>query len=177
MNIVVMGPAGSGKTTQAQLLADYLGVPHLNVGDLLYFYAKEESETGKRVKEAMESGELVEDDLTLRLVEEHLGQLEHKNGTVVDGFPRSLSQAEKLSISVDLVFYLRVSDDVTKERLLKRGRSDDTQDLINKRLEVYHRETEPILEYYRKNGVLACVDGEKDIQSIFQEIQQKLTER
>lgn len=177
MNIVVMGPVGSGKTTQAELLADHLEIPYLNVGDLLFYASQEDSPQGKEIREAMQAGKLVDEALTLRLVEEHLQGKEHSAGTIIDGFPRNLKQAKEPTVPIDVVFYLRVSDEVTKERLLKRGRSDDTEEVINKRLEVYHQETEPILEYYKEQGILQEVDGEKTIPQIFQDIEQKLTGR
>jgi adenylate kinase len=177
MNIIIMGPVGSGKSTQAELLADELGISLLNVGDLLYFTSKENSSRGKMIKKIMEEGGLVDDEIVLRLVEEHLKQKEHKEGVIIDGFPRSLWQAKNFSFPIDKVVYLKVSDKVNKERLLRRGRDDDKPELIDRRLEIYHQETEPILAYYRQQGLLLEIDGERPVEIIFKDIIAQLGEK
>jgi adenylate kinase len=113
----------------------------------------------------------------LRLVEEHLKQKEHKKGVIIDGFPRSLWQAKNFSFPIDKVVYLKVSDKVNKERLLKRGRGDDKPELIDKRLKIYHQETEPILAYYRQQGLLLEIDGERPVEVIFKDIVAQLGEK
>ena len=169
MNIIVMGPVGSGKSTQAELIANELGISLLNVGDLLYFASKENTPKWKKIKQTMDTGGLVEDKLVLELVEEHLEGKKHGNGVVLDGFPRSLWQAQNLLFPIDRVVYLKVSDKENKRRLLKRGRKDDAPDTIDKRLKIYHQETEPILNYYRQRGFLLEIDGERPIEVIFKD--------
>lgn len=174
MNIVVMGPVGSGKSTQAELLAEEEGVPLLKVGDLLFFKSKEDTPLGKTIKKNMEAGEIVEDEVTNQIVKEHLKNKSYKNGFVLDGFPRTLKQAEMLKVLIDNVFYLAVSDEENTRRLLARGRKDDTPNLVAKRLAIYHQETEPVLDYYRQQGILEEVDGEKSIEEIHQDIMGRL---
>lgn len=169
MNLIVLGPVGSGKTTQAERLASEFGLLFLNVGDLLHFVSKEDTPLGLKIKKVMDKGGLVDDEIVLQLIEEHLRGKEQK-GVVIDGFPRSITQAKNFKFPIDRVIYLVVSDEVNKERLLKRGRKDDTPELIEERLKIYHRETEPILGFYRKKGLLLEIDGERPIPIIFEDI-------
>lgn len=170
MKIIVMGPQGSGKSTQADLLAEVLGLPCLEMGDLLHFISQEETERGRKIKKAMEAGVLVGDETILKVVEEHLQMPAYKKGYVLDGFPRNLETAKEFNQKINQVFYLKVSDKENIKRLVKRGRKDDTPELIKKRLKIYHQETEPVLDYYRQKGILEEVDGERPIEMIHQDI-------
>lgn len=172
-NVLILGPVGSGKSTQAKLLAQYLGVPHLSVGDLLYYASQENSPEALAIKEKMEKGELVDHDTVVALVEEHLKQNEHNQGSVIDGFPRNVEEAEKFALPLDKVIYLKVGDLETEKRLLARGRTDDTQDVIKRRIEIYHEETEQVLEFYRRKGILEEVNGEREIEVIASDIQSR----
>lgn len=174
MNIIIMGPQGSGKTTQARLLAEKLGVPLIVVGDIFRELAKEDMEQGRQVQEVLKRGELVSDEETIDIVTKRLSLPDCAKGFVLDGFPRNLVQAQDLAKKIDKVFYLKVSDKMGIERLLLRGRLDDTKDLIEKRLEIYHQETEPVLEFYKKQGVLEEVNGESTIEEIFRDILKRL---
>lgn len=174
MNIVILGPPGSGKSTQAELLAKSIGVPCLEAGDLLYYFSQENSQRGRKIKKAMETGNLVEGQLMVDLITEQLKSASYKNGVVIDGFPRDLEQAEKFKSYMDKVLYIKVSDEENTKRLLKRGRKDDTPDLIRKRLEIYHQQTTPVLEFYRQKGILIEVDGERPIEEIHKDIINKL---
>jgi len=176
MNIIVTGPPGSGKGTQAELMARELGISLFSAGDLLYYTGKEDTSRGRKIRELMDTGSLVEDKVVLQLVEEHLKGKEHQKGVVIDGFPRSLWQAQNFSFPVDKAIYLKVSDEVNKERLLKRGRKDDMPKIIDKRLKVYHRQTEPILDYYRQKGILMRIDGERPKKVIFEDLMARLGE-
>lgn len=170
MNLIIMGPVGSGKSTQAELLAKDLGLSLFNAGDLLYFKSREDTPIGQKIRRTMETGGLVDDRLVLTLIEKHLKGKEHTSGVVMDGFPRSLWQAQNFTFPIDRVIYLIVRDEVNKERLLKRGRKDDTPEIIDKRLSLYHKETEPILDFYRKKGILIEIDGERSIEAIFEDM-------
>jgi adenylate kinase len=170
MNIIILGPPGSGKSTQAKLLGEFLGVPCLEAGELLYYLSQENSPRGQKIKKAMETGSLVEGKMVVNIISEQLKSSSYKNGVVIDGFPRSLSQAKDFKFLPDKVIYVDVSDEENTKRLLKRGRKDDTPKLIKKRLEVYHRQTEPVLGFYRQKGILLKVDGERPIEVIYKDI-------
>lgn len=172
--IIVMGPQGSGKSTQAELLAKELGVPHIQAGDILYFASQEKTERGRQIKKAMATGVLVNDQLVLQVMEEQLKGKQYCHGFVLDGFPRTVFTAKKIKTKPDKVFYLEVSDKINIQRLLKRGRPDDTLKVIKKRLEVYHQETEPLLTYYQKLGILEKINGERPIELIHQEMMGRL---
>lgn len=174
MKIIVMGPQGSGKTTQAELLAKNLNLPHLQTGELYRRVAKEKSPLGIKVKELLDKGQLVPDKEHNQLLEREVKKPLYKNGFVLDGSPRTLSQAKGQPFKTDKVFYLYVSDKENTKRLLKRGRKDDTPELIAERLRIYHRETEPVLEYFRQQGILIEVDGERPIEVIYQDVMDRL---
>lgn len=174
MKIIVMGPQGSGKTTQARLLAKELNLPHLQTGELYRRIAKEDSSFGQKVNQILSEGELVPDEDHNLILREELNKIEYAQGFVVDGSPRTLSQAQSLPFKPDRVFYLAVSDEENIKRLTKRQRADDTPQLVAERLKLYHQETEPVLDYYRQQGILIEVDGERAIETIFQDILEKL---
>lgn len=179
MNIIILGSVGSGKTTQAEMLATFLGVPLLNAGDLLFYASQEDTPESVSIREKMKKGELVDSEVMHKLLAEHLAQPEHKNGTLLDGHPRTLGEAEELAKiwQVDKVIYLKVSDEIVTKRLLARGREDDKPEIIKRRLEIYHQETEPVLEYYRSKGILAEVDGAKTVPEIARDIEEIFTPR
>ena len=174
MSLIVMGPQGSGKTTQAELLAKKLNLPHLQTGELYRRVAKEKSPLGRKVKELLGKGHLVPDKEHNELLEREVKKPLYKNGFVLDGSPRTLSQAKSQPFKVDKIFYLDVSDEENTKRLLRRGRKDDTPELIAERLRIYHRETEPVLKYFRQQGILKEVDGERPIEVIHQDIMNRL---
>lgn len=171
MNIVIMGPQGSGKSTQACLLAEKLKIPYLQTGELCRIVSLEDSDLGYRVRKCLtETGELVPDQEMMMIAGEGFAKEKYQNGVVLDGIPRNLWQAKNLKLRIDKVFYLKVRDEEGIKRLMGRKRKDDTLELIAGRLRDYHRQTEPLLNFYRKQGVLEEVDGERPIGIIFEDI-------
>lgn len=177
-NIVVLGPQGSGKSTQAEFLSERLGLLILEVGGMLRQKAQEETEIGRKVKKAVERGELVDDQTTFLFLKEELAKPQYVQGVVLDGAPRTLKQARLLDgfLKIERVLYVYVPDEICVERLLKRGRADDTPELIKTRLGLYHQNTQPALEYYREKGILEEVDGTKTPDEVFGEILKKMGE-
>lgn len=174
MKIIVMGPPGSGKSTQAELLAKKLKLPHLQTGELYRSLVKKNSLLGRKVRELLKKGRLVPDDDHHKILWQELQKKKYQKGFVLDGSPRTLNQAETQSFTVDKVFYLSVSDRENLKRLAKRAREDDTPKVIGERLKIYHQETEPILIYFRQKGILEEVDGEQSIEEIYREIGERL---
>lgn len=174
MKIVVFGPPGSGKSTQARLLAEELFLPHLEMGGILSELAQAKNGLGRLIKGSMKKGVLTDENLVVMALESHLQNPWFKKGFVLEGFPRSLWQAENFKKETDRVIFLRVRDKVSLQRLLARRRKDDTEEVIQERLKIYHWEMKPILNFYRSKGVLVEVDGEKTIEEIHQDILKRL---
>jgi adenylate kinase len=185
LNVLLLGPQGAGKGTQAKRIAGEYDVPHVASGEILRSEMEAGTELGRRVKDVYDRGDLVSDDLMIELIKTRLGQTDTHNGFILDGFPRTTVQAEALDHmfndigrSFNVVFALQIPDDVAFERLRKRaeleGRADDTDDGIRRRLENYHRETEPLIEYYRVRGNLVPVHGARSENEVFAEIQSAL---
>lgn len=181
MRIVLLGPPGSGKGTQAKLLNERLGVPHISTGDLLRTAVAEGTSLGRKAKAAMDAGELVSDELMLGLIEERLGAADVERGFILDGYPRNLAQAESLDAllerlgqPVDRALELAVDEEQIVDRLAKRaeeeGRSDDTEEVVRNRLAVYREQTAPVSDYYRNKGLLTRVDGIGSIEEINQRL-------
>ncbi len=160
MGIVLLGPPGSGKGTQGTRLADALGIRHLSTGDMLRAEAAAGTDLGRQVTPYLESGELVPDDLLLAVVRHALDEAGAAGGYVLDGLPRTAAQVGHLPAD-DLAIYLELPDDVARARLMARGegRADDDPEIIDRRLAVYHAQTAPVLDVYRRRGRLATVDG------------------
>lgn len=174
MRIMVTGPQGSGKTTQAKILAEKLNLNFIGAGDLLREFSENESQESKEVKEKLENGQLVDDKVLAGLVEKESSGAEFKEGFVADGYPRSVSQLQIFNPQYDKVFYLKVSDKEAENRLVKRGRGDDLPELIKRRLKWYHEKTTPILNYYQDLGKLIIIDGEKDIEEVAKDIEKNV---
>ena len=166
MKILLIGPQGSGKSTQTDYLADYLKVPKITVGDIFRELAQSGTEQGKKIKGILDLGKLVDDDLTARIVKERLSQEEFKGGFVVDGYPRTLEQARLFDPVYDKVFYLKLAPKAAYERLLKRGREDDTEDLIKKRLDLYFEQTQPLLDYYKSLDNLVEINAGGPVEEV-----------
>ena len=180
MNLLVLGPQGAGKGTQAKRIAAEQGIPHVSTGDM--FRALDTStELGRRVKAIMDSGELVPDEVTVAMIEQRLSEPDAVGGFVLDGFPRNLAQAEALDAmlgeigrGLDAILFFDVPDAVGMERALKRaeieGRSDDTPEAIAKRLAVYHEQTEPVVEHYRVTAKLVPLHAGRTVEEVWAEI-------
>lgn len=170
MKILLIGPQGSGKSTQGKMLASLLNIPFISTGDIFRDISKEDSEEGRRINQILNSGNLVDDATVIDLVDKRVKQQDCINGFILDGTPRTDEQAEKLQIDFDKVIYLKIPKEKVIERLLKRSRLDDTEDLIEQRLELYFDQTQPLLDYYKKKGSLVEIDANLDIQTIQDEI-------
>ncbi len=210
MNLVFLGPPGAGKGTQAKRLAREMGLKHISTGDILREAVKNQTPLGKKAKEFMDRGELVPDELIVALIEEVMPP---GGGVILDGFPRTIAQAEALDkmlskkgMKVDKVLLFEVSDDVVVERLSGRRvcpscgavyhikfnppkedqicdrcgtkliqREDDKEEVIRNRLDVYRKQTEPLIEYYKDKGILIKLDASKDIQEVYHELKKVLS--
>lgn len=159
MRILVAGPQGSGKTTQAKILAEKLGVCFISTGDLMRELSAEDTEEGKLVKSSLEKGALVDDQIAADALRREIESDRCRQGFVSDGFPRHLGQLEYFDPQFDKVIYLDVPDEEVIKRLLARGRADDTLPLILERLSIYHGQTEPVLNLYESQGKLVRIDG------------------
>jgi adenylate kinase len=172
--LLFLGPPGGGKGTQAKLVTRALGIPHISTGEMLREAMESGSDLGKRASEYMVVGDLVPDDLVVALVEERLARDDAAGGYLLDGFPRNLRQAEILTKvvgddAINTIIYLCVDEDEVVERLLKRaeteGRSDDNEETIRHRIEVFHGETEPLVAYYGDR--VRRVEGTGSVEDIF----------
>ena len=187
MNILVLGPQGSGKGTQAKKIAATYGVPHIATGDMIREMKEIPTDLGRELKEVYDRGDLVEDELMIRLIRDRLSRGDTLPGFVLDGFPRTLPQAEaldrlldELGRNIDVVFEFQVADrQELLDRMLKRaeqeGRSDDTPEAIERRLETYFRETAPLVDYYRTHRAnVVGIHADRSIDAVFAEIRNAL---
>lgn len=208
MKIIMLGAPGAGKGTQAKKIADKYSIPHISTGDIFRANIKEGTELGKKAKTYMDQGLLVPDDLVVDLVVDRVQQDDCKNGYVLDGFPRTIPQAEsldaaleKLNDKIDFAVNVEVPDENIIRRMSGRRaclgcgatyhiehippktegicdtcgkelvlRDDDKPETVKKRLDVYHEQTQPLIDYYTKKDVLAEVDGTKDMEEVFRDI-------
>jgi adenylate kinase len=164
--LIFLGPPGAGKGTQAQILADFYQIPHISTGDILRQAIAQKTSLGQKARLYVETGELVPDDLILDLIKERLSQPDSQTGWILDGFPRNVSQAsfledllKELDQAADRVINLEVPDRVLIERMLGRGRKDDNEETISRRLEIYREQTAPVIDFYRKRNLLEPING------------------
>jgi adenylate kinase len=183
MRIVFVGPPGAGKGTQAKRLIDHLSIVHLSTGDMLRQARADGTELGRKAAEYMDSGGLVPDELVVGIVVERIGQPDCRGGCLFDGFPRTMVQAETLDAELekrgtplDLVLELKADPAELSRRMLERaeieGRADDTPETIANRMQVYQKQTAPLLDHYRKQGKLVSVDGMGTPDEVFQRIRE-----
>jgi adenylate kinase len=181
MRIVLLGAPGSGKGTQAGLMAEDLGHPHISTGELLRAAIREGGDLGREAKSVIDRGELVSDDIMIGLIAERLAEPDAQAGFILDGYPRNLTQAESLDAllarlgkPVDEALQIDVDPELVIERISRRaeleGRSDDTEDVVRKRLTVYAEQTAPVIDFYARKGVLSRVLGEGTVEEVFQRI-------
>ncbi|NHA67389.1 adenylate kinase [Phycicoccus flavus] len=178
MRLIILGPPGAGKGTQASRIAEHYGIPAISTGDIFRANIKDETDLGKQVKEILSSGGYVSDDITNAIVADRLAQDDCEPGFLLDGYPRTLAQVDALDAvlagqghALDRVLELVVDDEVVVDRLMKRaeteGREDDTEEVVRERMAIYHRETRPLSDTYRERGLLVDVDGDGPVDEVF----------
>lgn len=176
MKLVLIGIQGAGKSTQGNFLAERYDIPYLSSGHIFREMAKEKTPIGRWLKETINSGALVPDDKTLEIILTYLEKPEYQKGYILDGFPRTTVQAEAFNGGVDKVVFLEVSDKEALWRIAGRisDRQDETVQAIKKRIGLFHELTQPVIDYYEKEGKLLTVDGEKDIDGVSEDIVKEL---
>ncbi|MCT1789176.1 adenylate kinase [Dermabacter hominis] len=179
--LLIVGPPGAGKGTQAERIVEKLGVPAISTGDIFRANVSNETELGVLAKSYMDKGEYVPDSVTNEMVESRLGEDDATNGFLLDGYPRTVAQVEaldgildKLGVALDAVILLDVESEAIVQRLLQRGkeqgRSDDNEGTIRRRIDVYGEQTTPLIDIYDKRGLVKRVDGMKDIDAVTADI-------
>ncbi len=171
--LIFLGPPGAGKGTQAQILSGIYEIPHISTGDILRTAVNYQTPLGDKAKAYMDRGELVPDDLILDLIKDRLLQSDAAKGWILDGFPRNVAQAKfldslltELDLAADRVLYLAVPDEVLISRLLSRQRRDDNEATIRRRLEVYRRDTMPVIDFYQEQKILKTIDGNAPMKTV-----------
>ena len=178
-HLLFLGPPGAGKGTQAALLSEANSYLHLSTGELLRKEIELHTDLGKQVKDIMNKGELVSDQLVLEIVKKNLDK--DNKGWILDGYPRNLSQANSLNYvlkninqPLEKVFYLDIPDEVLVKRLLLRGRKDDNEEIIKTRLKIYKETTEPLIEHYTNLSLLVNIKADRDLKTISADIKRKM---
>jgi adenylate kinase len=173
MKLVLLGIQGSGKSTQGNLLKEKLKIPYLSTGHIFRELAKEHTPLGRHIKEVMNAGFLIPDKQSVGIVSDYLNRPEYKKGYILDGYPRTIHQAESFPNGIDKVIHLEVSDKEALWRLAYRfddTREDETLAALRKRIESYHKYTDPVLDFYKKKKILVEINGEQEIEKIHKEI-------
>ena len=176
MRIILFGPPGCGKGTQATFISESLSIPHLSTGDMLRSAVSSGSEIGLKAKNIMESGGLVSDQIVLSIVEERIAKDDCKKGFILDGFPRTVNQAEKLDLllstnnKLDYVLRIKVDEEEIIKRLIDRAREDDKPDIIKNRFKSYNSETQPLIPFYEERKILFNIDGMQEIEKVSEDI-------
>lgn len=205
MKIILLGPPGAGKGTQAEFIINHFDIPQISTGDILRENVKNNTELGAKAKSYMDKGELVPDDIVVEIIKDRIQREDCQSGYILDGFPRTLHQARGLDEAlhpdkIDCVLFINADEATVIERLSLRRiskktgviyhlefnpppegeevyqRNDDKEETIKKRLEVYNQQTEPLINYYKEKNILFEVDGAKTVDLIEQEIQEILQE-
>ena len=177
--IILLGAPGSGKGTVAVKLAQELKIPHISTGDILRENVKKETALGKEAKSFMDAGKLVPDNKVSEMLFQRISEPDAANGYILDGYPRTVSQAKELDTRLSgktniIVIKLSANDDILIKRIVQRGleskRSDDTAEVAKQRLKVYYDQTEPVIDYYKKKGILQSVEADKKPEEVFAKI-------
>lgn len=185
--VILIGPPGAGKGTQAKLLEQSTGLPQVSTGDLFRYNLKHETELGKLARTYMDKGELVPDSVTIAMVEARLAQPDAAEGAILDGFPRTIAQAEaldellaQLGGEITSVPHIVVDREELVQRLLKRaqieGRVDDSEDTIRTRMRVYQEQTKPLLDFYSRRGLVVEVNGQQNIEAVQHDLQRAIAQ-
>lgn len=170
MRILFIGSQGCGKSTQAKLLSKSLKIPLISTGEIF----RQMADANEMIRKILDEGRLMADKTTSDIVKDRLQEKDCQNGFIIDGYPRNLEQLRLEDPKFDLVFYLDLPKEQVVARLVKRGREDDTPESIRVRLELYYKQTKPLLDYYSKLGILREIDGEGDIDKVYSRIRAAL---
>lgn len=171
MKLLLIGPQGSGKSTQGKLLEKDLHIPYISTGEIFRNIASTNTKEGRRIRQILDTGELVDDKTAIKLIKQRIQQSDCQNGFILDGYPRTRNQAYRVAdLNFDKAFYLKLPQAVALERLLHRGRKDDTKELIKRRLNLYYQQTQPLLDYYKNKGILLEIDATGSIKAVQDEI-------
>jgi adenylate kinase len=176
LQIILFGPPGCGKGTQASLISGALSIPHLSTGDMLRSAVSSKSDIGLKAKEIMEKGGLVSDEIVLTIVKERISNNDSEKGFILDGFPRTINQAKGLDLllnksqKVDFVLRIKVDQEDIIKRLIARGRSDDKPEIIKNRFKSYNSETQPLIPFYEERDILFNIDGMQEVEKVFADI-------
>ena len=176
MRIILFGPPGCGKGTQATFISEALAIPHLSTGDMLRSAVSSGSEIGLKVKNIMERGGLVSDQIVLSIVEQRIAKDDCEKGFILDGFPRTVNQAEKLDSllstnnKLDYVLRIKVDEEEIIKRLIDRAREDDKPDIIKNRFKTYNSETQPLIPFYEDRKILFNINGMQEIEKVSEDI-------
>lgn len=182
MRIVLFGPPGCGKGTQALFISQSLSIPHLSTGDMLRGAVSSGSEIGLEAKKIMESGGLVSDDIVLSIVKERIAKNDCISGFILDGFPRTVNQAKKLDVlltnnhKIDCVLRIKVDEEEIIKRLIDRGRQDDKPEIIKNRFKSYNSETQPLIPFYEQRKILFNINGMQNIEKVCEDIKKVIGE-
>lgn len=166
---------GSGKSTQAKKLAEDLNLPYVEMGQLLRDKSRDSDDIAKKIQKALSTGKLVENQITIDCLKNKLSQPGFEKGYVLDGYPRNKNQLTALDPDISKVFYINVPDVEATKRLSARGRHDDSPDLIQNRIKIYHQESEPLLEYFKEKGLLDEIDGQRSIEEVAKDISERIS--
>lgn len=171
VRVLFIGPPGAGKGTQADLVSERLGIPHISTGDMFRHHVGEGTEIGQRVKAILDSGDYVPDSITVEMLEERMADEDARRGFILDGFPRTLPQVEALDELIgrdglDQVVVFDVNEDELTERILARGRSDDTEEAVRNRFKIYQEQTAPLIDLYRSRGLVVEIDGMGEVEEV-----------
>tara|TARA_Y100001947_G_scaffold151913_1_gene152809 strand:- start:640 stop:1206 length:567 start_codon:yes stop_codon:yes gene_type:complete len=188
MNLILFGPPGAGKGTQANFLINRYNIVQISTGDMLREEVKLGTELGKAAKSIMDKGNLVSDEIIISMIERRIIKSDCKNGFILDGFPRTLQQAidldnilDKLNINIDKVIEINVNEDILLKRIMKRAlesktkREDDNSEILKNRIIVYKKDTLPVLQYYKKSNKLYSIDGMQNVEEVSKDIQKILS--